>query len=153
MQPDHAYPDPLWGLPDPDRDAAFYADVPLKRLVAWVLDSAMILLLCLVALPLTAFTALFFFPILWLAVGLGYRILTLSRHSATLGMRMMGIELRTHRGERFGAAEAMLHTLLYTVSVASVVPQIVSIGAMLATARGQGLPDLLLGTAAINRGR
>ena len=150
--PDQRY-DPLWGLPDPEREAELYADVPVKRLLAWVVDSLLIAALTLLAIPFTAFTALFYLPALWLAVGLAYRILTLTRASATPGMRLVAIELRTHRGERFGLGEAAAHTALYTLSMSTILPQLVSIGLMLGTPRGQGLPDMLLGTAALNRRR
>jgi uncharacterized RDD family membrane protein YckC len=142
-----------WQLPDPDSDAAFYADVPLKRGVAWVIDAAVVLALTLLALPLTLFTALFFLPVLWLALSFAYRTVTLTRGSATWGMRFMGIELRTFRGERLALPEAALHTLIYSVCMAFVLPQIASIVLMLTTPRGQGIADLALGTAALNRRR
>ena len=140
-------------LPDPDRDAEFYADVPVKRALAWIVDSILIAVLTVVAVPLTAFTALFYLPVLWLVIGLAYRIVTLTRGSATPGMRLVGIEFRTHRGERFGLPEAALHTAIYSVCVSFVIPQIVSIVLILATARRQGLPDLALSTVALNRAR
>ena len=149
----HSQPAADWGLPDPIRSADLYADVPLKRLGAWLVDSVLIAGLCLLAIPFTAFTAIFFLPALWLLVGLAYRILTLARRSATPGMRLMAIELRTHRGERFGLADAAVHTALYTLCMSLVFPQVLSIVAMLVTARGQSLPDLALGTAALNRTR
>jgi uncharacterized RDD family membrane protein YckC len=148
-----AMTEPYASLPDPDRDAAFYADVPAKRALAWIVDSILIAALTLVAIPFTAFTALFYLPVLWLAVGLAYRIVTLAGRSATPGMRLLGIEFRTHRGERFGLAEAALHTAIYSVCVSFVIPQIVSIVLMLTTPRGQGLPDLGLSTVALNRAR
>jgi uncharacterized RDD family membrane protein YckC len=141
----------LSGLPDPDRHAEFYADVPVKRFIAWILDGIAILLLALLAVPFTAFTALFFFPLLWLLVGLVYRIVTIANWSATPGMRMMAIEFRTGSGARFDLQTAALHTLGYTVSMAAFPLQAVSIVLMLTTPRGQSLPDHMLGTAAINR--
>jgi uncharacterized RDD family membrane protein YckC len=142
-----------WGLPDPDTHAEFYADVPTKRLLAWVVDSILILLLTLLAIPFTAFVGLFFFAFLWLAVSLVYRIATLGRSSATPGMRLMAIEMRTGRGERFDPLTATLHTVIYLAMLTTVVPQAVSILLMLTGSRAQGLHDLLLGTAAINRAR
>ena len=144
--------DPAYtGLPDPERHAEFYADVPLKRLIAWAIDAAIILVLTLIAVPFTAFTAIFFFPLLWLVVGLVYRIATIARRSATPGMRIMAIEFRTATGERLGLSTAALHTLIYSVAIGVFLLQAVSIILMLTTARGQSLPDHLLGTAAINR--
>jgi uncharacterized RDD family membrane protein YckC len=140
-------------LPHPERDAAFYDSVPAKRLVAWVIDGILIFALTLLAIPLTLFTALFYLPVLWLALSFAYRTVTLAQGSATWGMRFMGIELRTFRGECFALPDAAAHTAIYTASMAFVLPQIASIVLMLTTPRGQGLPDLALGTVALNRRR
>ncbi len=143
--------DPLWGLPDPDTKPEFYADVPVKRLIAWVADSILIALICAVIIPFTAFTALFFLPFLFLVVGLVYWIVTLAGGSATPGMRLMAVEFRTRDGNRFDLGMATVHTILYTVSVSMVFPQVISIILMLTSARAQGLSDHFLGTAAVNR--
>ena len=140
-----------WQLPDPVLHRQFYADVPIKRLMAWVIDVIVVLAITLLAIPLTLFSALFFLPLLWLVLSFAYRTVTLARGSATWGMRFMGIELRTFRGERFGLPDAAMHTLIYSVCMAFVLPQIVSAVLMMTTARGQGLADLALGTAALNR--
>lgn len=138
-------------LPDPDRHAAFYDGVALKRGLAWVVDTLFVTLLVLVAIPFTAFTALFFLPLLWLTVGFVYRWVTVSNRSATWGMRLMGIEFLDRTGLRFDAATAFVHTLGYTLSMAFVLPQVISVGLMCLSRRGQGLTDMLLGSVAINR--
>ncbi|MBV0911582.1 RDD family protein [Rhodobacteraceae bacterium ASV31] len=143
--------DPYSGLPDPDRHAEFYADVTIKRFFAWLIDATLILILTIIAVPFTAFTAIFYFPFLWLAIGLIYRIATLSGRSATPGMRLMAIEFRNRQGERFDLAHAALHTVIYTVALGTFLIQAASIILMLASARGQSLGDHLLGSAAINR--
>lgn len=148
---DHTRTDRLWGLPHPDTHGEFYADVPTKRFLAWLVDSVLILLLTLLAIPLTAFTGLFFFPFLWLTVSAVYRIASLSRSSATPGMRLMAIEIRNGRGERLDPLTASLHTLIYLAMISTVLPQMLSVLAMLIGERKQGLHDLLLGTAALNR--
>ncbi|RYH10217.1 RDD family protein [Tropicimonas sp. IMCC6043] len=141
------------GLPDPDRYGEFYADIPVKRAMAWVVDALITFGLTLLILPFTAFLGLFFYPALWLVVSFTYRVLTIAAGSATLGMRLMSVELRTWKGEKFGLGEAFLHTLLYSVCLSFLIPQLVSMGLMLTTARAQGLHDLALGTAAVNRSR
>jgi len=142
---------PLWGLPDPDLKPEFYADVPTKRLLAWFVDSVIILLLCLLVLPFTAFTGLLFFPLLYLVLGFAYRTITLAGGSATLGMRLMAIEIRTHNGGRLDLPMAALHTLGYSISISMVPVQVISAVLMLTTPRAQGLSDMVLGTAAVNR--
>lgn len=142
---------PYAALPDPTLQAEFYADVPLKRLLAWLVDTALILALCLLILPFTAFAALLFFPLFYLMVGFVYRTVTLAHGSATWGMRLVAIEMRRADGTRFDIGMAVLHTLGYSVSIGFVVPQLISAILMLMTPRAQGLSDLLLGTVALNR--
>jgi uncharacterized RDD family membrane protein YckC len=139
------------GLPDPVTESQFYSGVTTKRLFAWVFDAVFIALLCLLALPFTAFTAIFFFPILWLVVGFLYRWATIAGGSATWGMRLMSIELREADGLRLSGGTALVHTLGYSVSVAMAPLQLISVIVMIALGRGQGLTDLVLGTAMINR--
>jgi uncharacterized RDD family membrane protein YckC len=139
------------GFPDPIARRDFYANVLTKRLFAFLIDSALITLITIVIIPLTAFVALLFFGFLGLVISLIYRVLTLSGRSATPGMRLMGIEFRTHRGERLSSGMAIAHTILFTLSLSMVVPQVISIILMLTTARGQSLIDLVLGTAVINK--
>ena len=139
------------GLPDPVTDSAFYRGVPTKRALAWVVDVVIVAIACVLVLPFTAFTGLFFFPVLMLTVGFFYRWFTIASGSATWGMRLMAIELRNIAGARLTAGEAFLHTAGYTVSVVTAPLQLISMVLMLATPRGQGLSDMVLGTAAINR--
>lgn len=140
-----------YALPDPKTQPEFYADVPVKRLVAWVIDMVLIAILCVLILPFTAFTGIFFFPFLILVVGFLYRVVTLANGSATIGMRFVGLEFRTQHGERFELGHAFLHTLGYSVSLSFGVLQVISIVLMLTTSRAQGLTDHVMGTVAINK--
>jgi uncharacterized RDD family membrane protein YckC len=142
---------PLHGLPDPAREPQFYAGVTVKRGLAWVVDACVTFAICLLVLPFTAFTALFWFPVLWLIVGFLYRWATLARGSATWGMRLMAVTLRDRDGGPLDTPTAFAHVLGYSVSMAVFPLQLVSIAVMIALGRGQGLTDLALGTAAINR--
>ena len=137
--------------PDPDSQPEFYAGVPTKRLFAWAVDALFTLITCLVILPFTAFTGLFFFPLMLLIVGFVYRFATLTKGSATFGMRLFGMELRTAGDEPLDAGTAFAHTLGYTVSVGMAPLQLISIVLMGTTPRGQGLSDMVLGTVALNR--
>ena len=139
------------GLPDPLVEAEFYEGVPAKRLFAWFVDVVLIALLTAVAVPFTLFTALFYLPFLYFLIGFLYRWVTLSRGSATPGMRFAAIELRGADGGRLDTGTALLHTAGYATSVAIFPAQLVSIALMLLTQRRQGLTDLVLGTAAIRR--
>ncbi len=138
-------------FPDPVSHREFYAAVLTKRLVAFLIDSALIMLITVAIVPFTAFIAALFFGFLGLIVSLIYRIVSLSNRSATPGMRLMGIEFRTHKGERLSSGMAIVHTILFTLSLSMVFPQLISIVLMLTTSKGQSLNDLVLGTAVINK--
>ncbi|OWU85321.1 hypothetical protein ATO6_09910 [Oceanicola sp. 22II-s10i] len=138
-------------LPDPHYDAAFYSGVPAKRLLAWVVDTVVIIALSLLIVPFTAFTGLFFFPLLMLVTGFFYRWATIAGGSATWGMRLMAIEFRRGDGARFDGSTAFLHTLGYSLSWAFPLAQLASVVLMVITERKQGLTDHVLETVAINR--
>ncbi|MGJ8626718.1 MAG: RDD family protein [Sulfitobacter sp.] len=137
--------------PDPHTDPEFYDGIPLKRLLAWFVDMIIIVILCLLVLPFTAFTGIFFFPFLLLVVGFIYRVITLTTGSATWGMRMMGMELRDLRDRPFDFGTALFHTLGYSFSWAMAPLQLISIILMCVTDRKQGLSDMVLGSVAVNR--
>jgi uncharacterized RDD family membrane protein YckC len=138
-------------LPDPYAQAEFYDDIPAKRLVAWMVDAVLILGLCLAVLPFTLFLGILFFPFLWLVLGFLYRWATLSRGSATWGMRLVAIEVRRADGARLDPATAFAHTLIYTFSMGTLLLQLLSVALILLSPRRQSLADHLLGTAALNR--
>ncbi|MEE2944553.1 MAG: RDD family protein [Pseudomonadota bacterium] len=140
-----------YALPDPQTQPEFYADVPMKRLLAWVLDMIIIGMISVLILPLTLFTGIFFFAALFLVVSFAYRVVTLTGGSATIGMRFFGIEFRTQHGERFELGHAFLHTLGYSVSLTFGILQVISVVLMLTTSRSQGLTDHVMGSVAINK--
>ena len=138
-------------LPDPERHAEFYANVTTKRALAWVVDTVLIGTLCVIIVVLSAFTALFVLPALYLSIGFVYRWVSLTRNSATPGMALVSVVFLNRGGERLDAPTAFLHTLGTTLSFAFVFPQILSVAMMLIGSRGQGLTDAVLGTVLINR--
>lgn len=141
----------IMALPNPIHDAAFYAGVPLRRAIAFMVDVVIIGALVLAALVLTLGIGFFIFPLLVMAVSFAYRWLTLSARSATFGMLFMGIELRGATGQPLSPTEAAFHTGIFIALMVSIIGWVGTVIAMLATERHQGLPDLLLGTVAINR--
>ncbi len=140
-----------WGLPDPDSQAEFYADVPAKRALAWVIDSVLVGTVTLLMLPLTAFLALFFLPLFFLTIGFVYRWVTVRSGGATWGMRLLGLEMRNARGERPDSFTTMAHSAIFSAACFMILPLLLSVAMVLVTRRRQNLPDLVLGTAAINR--
>ena len=139
--------------PDPETHPQFYEGIPTKRLLAWLVDMVLIILLCLLILPFTAFTGIFFFPLLMLVTGFVYRWATLANGSATWGMRLFAMEIRDSGDRPLDAGMAFLHTMGYSVSVAMAPLQLISVILMLVSEKRQGLTDMVLGTVALNRRR
>lgn len=137
-------------LPDPDLQPEFYEWVPFKRGVAFVIDTAAIFLLSLLAAVLTVGIGFFIFPVVFLGIGLAYRTVTIARWSATPGMKLMAIEFRTLSGYRLDQGLAFMHSLLFTGMMIFFLIQIASVALMLMNPRGQGLSDMILGTTALN---
>lgn len=138
-------------LPDPMTQPEFYDGVTAKRAAAWLIDVIIVTLLCVPVVVFTAFIALFFLPVVMLCVGFLYRWFTIASGSATLGMRLMAIELRDAYGRPLDGMLALLHTLGYALSMSTAIVQLGSAGLMCVTERGQGLSDLALGTVMVNR--
>jgi len=138
-------------LADPVTQPQFYRDVAAKRFMACVIDTTLIFLISALIVPFTAFIAAFFFLGLMAVVSFVYRVMTLASGSATWGMRLMAIEFRDATGARFDLSQAFLHTLGYTISWAVAPMQLISMVVMATSDRGQGLTDMVLGSAAMNR--
>lgn len=148
----YAAPPMATALPCPEAQPAFYDGVLAKRAIAWFSDTILITGMTLLAGIATLTVGLFLWPLFFLAIGAAYRISTLASGSATWGMRLMGIELRGPDGGRLDGAQAALHVAGYYASwTFAIVPGLASLVAMVVTGRRQGLTDLVLGTAAINR--
>lgn len=140
-------------LPDPYHQSVFYDGIPSKRLIAWVIDVALILIVMIFLSIVTLTLAFWLWPIFWVATSFIYRSLTIGAGSATLGMRMMNIELRGPTGARLTGNEAMMHSGIYLLCASFFLPQILSITMIVLGQRNQSLPDIFMGTAAINRPR
>ena len=140
-------------LPDPDLEPQLYTGVNGRRLIAWLIDLAIILVLSALAVLMTLFIGAFFWPVLWMIVSFCYRSLTIAGGSATWGMRFTGIELRNADDGPLSPGQAVAHTLGYMISIALPVLQVISVVRMLTSARYLWLTDHILGTAALNRRR
>ncbi len=139
------------GLPHPTIDRQFYEGVATRRFVAWIFDTIIIGALSIVVSLFTLGLLFWVFPLVMTVLSFFYRWLTIAKRSATPGMRLTGIEFRDRMGEKFSSGQALAHTILFLLCFAFVMGQLISMISMLITAKGQGLPDMLLGSAAINR--
>ena len=86
----------------------------------------------------------------FLVVDFTHRVTFISSRSATIGMRLLGIELRDGDGRRFDMSRAIGHSVLYYVAGLSVIAQLVSVIMMGGSSLGRGLHDLLFGSTMIN---
>lgn len=142
---------PFSALPNPETSPGFYDGVAVKRGLAWILDTFAVAVISAVLATLPFFLGWFFFPLIFLAVNVLYRIGTIASASATPGMSLFNIELRTHQGHNLDGSMAAMHTIAYLIANAFVLPQLISIALMLGSARGQGLHDMVTGVVALNR--
>ena len=122
-----------------------------RRLMAWVIDTLVIAVITTFLTVLTGFLALFFLGGLYLAVNFLYRWLGMARHGSTFGMRMMGLTFIDGQTRPIDGGTAFLHTLFYTLSVAFVIPQVISVLLIAFTRDHRSLSDIVLGTALVNR--
>lgn len=144
---------------DPAIHPELYEGVRTRRAFAFLIDFAVIVALMVVAYVVIAVVGIFTLGLLWLllpavwpVVAILYSVLTLGGpYSATPGMRFMGIEMRTLRGEPIYYGLALLHVLGFWVSVAILTPLILLV--TLFTSRKQLLHDLILGTVAVRSER
>ncbi|MEM6547629.1 MAG: RDD family protein [Pseudomonadota bacterium] len=145
-------------IPDPVKDAQFYDGVPLRRIAAFVVDTAVVtvlslgvllvgLIIGLVTLGLGVVVAI---PVL-AAIGFLYRWTMLSGHSATLGMLLLGLEVRRSDGEQLDQTTAFVHAAGFTGCLYIPVLLIGGWLSVLLTAERRMLHDLPLGTVVINR--
>jgi uncharacterized RDD family membrane protein YckC len=142
------------GLPDPDIDSSFYDGVPARRFAAWVVDFIIVAAMSVVVIPvfgiLTLGLGFFAAPVVFATLSFIYRTATLTSRSATWGMRLMGLEVRTAGGARVDFGIALAHVGLYTLSLFLTVPLAFSALTVLATRYRQTLHDIVLRTTVIN---
>ncbi|MEC9367401.1 MAG: RDD family protein [Pseudomonadota bacterium] len=141
---------------DPSAQPQFFEGVLGRRMVAFLIDVAIIFTLSVIAFIVLLVAGILTFGLTWLllgvtfpAVALGYNAWTLSRaESATIGMRMVGLEMRTWYGGRMYALLAAFHALLFYFSVTFLTPFVLLIA--LFNERKRCLHDFFAGTVIIN---
>ncbi len=144
---------------DPVANPELFEGVLLRRMAAFIID------LIVIAIPLVLAT-IFIFVFGLLTLGLGWALfwllspgsviwalfyygLTLgSPASATLGMRAMGIEMRTWYGGPLYFVLGAVHAVVFWVSVSVLTPFILIVGPF--NGRKRLLHDMLVGTVLIN---
>jgi uncharacterized RDD family membrane protein YckC len=133
-----------------------YDGVLSKRIIGFVVDAVIIVALMIPAALVLAVVGIITLGIAWLLypalfaiVALGYVALTLGGpNSATVGMRMAGLETRTWNGAPMFPLLAVMHSLIFWFSVSLLTPLVLVVG--LLTPKKQLLHDLILGTVVVN---
>ncbi len=141
---------------DPEAQPEYFEGVLGRRILAFLVDVTIIFLLTTAVYAFLLVAGIFTLGLTWLLFGiafplvaLSYNAWTLSRPpSATIGMRLLGLEMRTWYGDRMYALLAALHALLYYLSVTTLTPLILLIAPF--TGRKRCLHDFLSGTVVIN---
>jgi uncharacterized RDD family membrane protein YckC len=143
--------------PDPTVFPEVYEGILPRRVLAYLVD-----LVCIAALAAgvaVGFTVLWLLslgllgPLLWFLLGLlplAYHTLQLAGpHSATLGMRLFDLELRSTAGARPGFLLALAQTALFYLTVGTTGSLILVVA--LFNRRGRTLHDWLSGTLMVRR--
>ncbi|MBF9045003.1 RDD family protein [Rhodobacterales bacterium HKCCE4037] len=141
---------PMHHLPDPAYDPAYYDGVLPKRFFAWVIDAGLIFATMVLLSILTAGIAFLLWIPIHAMLAFLYRWITIRNRSATLGMRVMSIELRNRLGQPLTNGEAVLHTAVFLVGATFFLIQILSIGMMIARPLNRGLADEATGAVMLN---
>lgn len=144
---------------DPATNPELFEGVLARRIVAFVIDVIVI------GIPL-AVAAVFIFVIGLITLGLGWVLFWLlspasvvwalfyygmtlgSPASATLGMRAMGIEMRTWYGAPAYFVLGAVHAVVYWISVSVLSPFVLLVGFF--NARRRLLHDMIVGAVVIN---
>jgi uncharacterized RDD family membrane protein YckC len=144
---------------DPDLEPELFRGVPTRRVVAFLID--------LVVLSVPVILGYIFIAVFGLlTLGLGWVLFWLAwpasviwaivyygaslggPHSATVGMRVMDLELRTWYGAPGYFVLGAMHAVLFWVSISFLSPLVVLVG--LFNTRRRLLHDFVLGTVIIN---
>ena len=143
---------------DPVRQPQLFDGVLRKRFVAFIVDAIIILVLTTIAYVVVALLGIVTLGLAWLlfglvfpAVGLGYNALTIGGpNSATVGQRMMGLEVRMWFGGKVMPLVAAFHALLFWFSLVVFCP--ILLWAFF-DPRKRCLHDILAGVVVINRAK
>jgi uncharacterized RDD family membrane protein YckC len=141
---------------DPVTQPQLFDGVIRKRFVAFIVDAIIILVLTVIAYVAVALLGIVTLGLAWLlfglvfpAVGLGYNAVTIGGpNSATVGQKMMGLEVRMWYGGKVSPLIAAFHALLFWFSLVVFSP--ILIWAFF-DPRKRCLHDILAGVVVINR--
>lgn len=144
---------------DPDRHPEFFEGVPARRLIAFLID------LVILAVPMVL-AWIFIFAIGIVTLGLGFALFGLmpviavlwalfyygstlgGPRSATIGMRLMELEMRTWYGAPAYFVLGAVHAIVFWVTVSALTPLVLLV--CFFNARKRLLHDFLVGVVVVN---
>jgi len=141
---------------NPEKQPQLFDGVIGKRSLAFVVDAIIILVLTVIAYIAVALLGIITLGLAWLLfglvfpfVGLGYNAVTIGgKNSATVGQRLMGLEVRMWFGGKVTPLIAAFHALLFWFSLIIFCP--ILLWAFF-DSRKRCLHDILAGMVVINR--
>jgi len=144
-------------LPDPETAPELFEGVLLRRMTAFVIDMVIIGMMLTVLTVVGGIAGFLTFGLAWLAlivivplsIVLYYAATLGSAQRATVGMQMMDIVLTPTRGRPLDGVMAVLHALVFWVTVWISWP--FSLLFALFTPRRQMLHDLVVGTLMVRK--
>ncbi len=147
---------PKQGSDRPATEGSF-SGVLVRRIVAHVIDNLIVAaIMAVLALALVLMSVVTLGLMTGPVIGLGaivpivyFAALTGGRRSATPGMRLMAIELRTLAGGRPDHVVAALRTLLYFATILLLTPLVLVV--VLFSDRRRALHDILSGTVVVRK--
>jgi len=140
---------------DPAIHPELYDNVRTRRILAFCADAVIMFVLMTLAFVVITFLGLFtlglgwlLYALIWPVVPILYNMFTLGGpNSATVGMRMSGIEMRTWDGGPMYSLLAAVHAALYWFSVTILTPFILLVS--LFSAKKRMLHDMAIGTVVV----
>lgn len=141
---------------DREAEPALFAGVRWRRMLAFLVDATLILVLTAIAGTVVFFLgfvtfglAWMIYIVLWQAIALTYTGLTLGGPaSATPGMRLMGLEMRLWYGAPVYPLLAAVHAICFWLSVSLLSPLVLLVTFL--SPRKRLLHDLVLGTVVVD---
>lgn len=146
----------------PDRrldDIRLYDGVRTRRIMAFLIDFAVVTLITLPVYVLVLFLGVITLGLGWMLFGVTWPLVAIvyiwntlgGRRQATVGMNTMGIRLERLDGRRVDGLFAVVHSVLFWAGNAVLTPFILLIS--LFADRKRTLHDLLLGTVVVRTDR
>jgi len=144
-------------LPDPATAPELFENVLTRRVMAFFIDSAIMILLTAAISIVGVIAGFFTLGLAWIAlpvviplVLLGYYAATLGSHSrATIGMQAMDLVLTPTRGAPLDGWKILIHPLVFWITVWLAWP--ISLLFALLTPRREMVHDLIAGTLMLRR--